>query len=77
MPHVITSGCIGIKEHACVEVCPMECIYDGGDQFLIYPNECCDCTGCIPVCPVSAIFPEEDVPAAEFHSIAKNRDFFS
>ena len=63
MPHVITSPCIGTKDQACTEVCPVECIYDAGEMFLIQPDECIDCGACVPACPVSAIFPEEDVPA--------------
>ena len=54
----------------------MECIYDGGDQFLIHPDECIDCGACVPACPVSAIFPEEDVPGGEEEFIVKNKAFF-
>ena len=77
MTYIITSACIGVKDHACTQVCPVDCIHDGGDQFFIDPDDCIDCGSCIPACPVSAIFPEEDVPAAEFESIAKNKNFFS
>lgn len=76
MPHVIVSPCIGVKDQACTEVCPVECIYDGGDQFLIHPDECIDCGACVPACPVSAIFPEEDVPGGEESFIEKNRAHF-
>jgi NAD-dependent dihydropyrimidine dehydrogenase PreA subunit len=43
MTYVITEPCIGTKDQSCVEVCPVDCIYDGGDQFLINPEECIDC----------------------------------
>lgn len=76
MPHVITSPCIGTKDSACTEVCPVECIYEGDDQFYIHPEECIDCGACVPACPVSAIFPAEDVPAAEQSFIAKNASHF-
>ncbi|SMB96137.1 NAD-dependent dihydropyrimidine dehydrogenase, PreA subunit [Deinococcus hopiensis KR-140] len=76
MPHVIVSPCIGVKDQACTEVCPVECIYDGGDQFVIHPDECIDCGACVPACPVSAIFPEEDVPGGEEEFIVKNRAHF-
>ena len=76
MPHIITSPCIGTKDQACTEVCPVECIYDAGDMFLIHPDECIDCGACVPACPVSAIFPEEDVPAGEESYIEKNRVHF-
>lgn len=76
MTHIITSPCTGVKDQACTEVCPVECIYDGGDQYLIHPDECIDCGACVPACPVSAIFPEEDVPGSEMAFIARNYEFF-
>ncbi|MFC3860929.1 ferredoxin [Deinococcus antarcticus] len=76
MPHVITSPCIGTKDQACTEVCPVECIYDAGEMLLIHPDECIDCGACVPACPVSAIYPEEDVPAEENAYIEKNRAYF-
>lgn len=73
MPHVITEPCIGTKDASCVEVCPVECIYDGGDQYYINPDECIDCGACVPACPVSAIYPEEDVPEQWKNYTEKNR----
>ena len=73
MPHVICEPCIGVKDQSCVEVCPVECIYDGGDQFYIHPEECIDCGACVPACPVNAIYPEEDVPEQWKSYIEKNR----
>jgi len=73
MAHVITEPCIGTKDQSCVEVCPVECIYDGGDQLYIHPDECIDCGACVPACPVSAIYPEEDVPEQWKEYIEKNR----
>lgn len=72
MPHVICEPCIGVKDASCVEVCPVECIYEAEDQFYIHPEECIDCGACVPACPVSAIFPEEDVPEEWQSFIAKN-----
>ena len=66
MTFVITQACIGTTDQACVEVCPVDCIHfeEGTDQLLyINPVECIDCGACQPACPVSAIFPEPDVPA--------------
>ena len=63
VPHIICEPCIGTKDQACVDVCPVECIYEADDQFYIHPEECIDCGACVPACPVTAIFPEEDVPA--------------
>jgi NAD-dependent dihydropyrimidine dehydrogenase PreA subunit len=76
MAFIITQPCIGTKDSACVEVCPVECIYEGDDQFYIHPDECIDCGACVPACPVSAIFPEEGVPADQTAFIAKNRVHF-
>ena len=73
MPHVICEPCIGVKDQSCVEVCPVECIYAGGDQFYIHPEECIDCGACVPACPVNAIYPEEDVPEQWKSYIEKNR----
>jgi len=73
MPHVIAEPCIGVKDRSCQEVCPVECIYDGGDQLYIHPDECIDCGACVPVCPVAAIYPEEDLPERWVDFIEKNR----
>jgi ferredoxin len=65
MTYVITSPCIGTKDRSCVEVCPVDCIHDEGDEdMMLYidPNECIDCGACEPACPVTAIFAEDDVP---------------
>ena len=62
MTYVITEPCIGTKDQSCVEVCPVDCIYEAGDQFLINPEECIDCGACEPECPVEAIYPEDEVP---------------
>jgi NAD-dependent dihydropyrimidine dehydrogenase PreA subunit len=62
MTYVITEPCIGTKDQSCVEVCPVDCIYDAGDHFMINPEECIDCGACEPECPVDAIYPEDEVP---------------
>ena len=72
MPHIIVEPCIGTKDASCVDVCPVECIYEADDQFYIHPEECIDCGACIPACPVSAIYTEEDVPTEWESFIAKN-----
>ena len=80
MTHVIVDLCI--RDGACVEVCPVECIVPGKPEdqwpwFYIDPDTCIDCGACVPECPVEAIFPEEDVPQEFAAAIAKNRSFFS
>ena len=66
MTFVITQPCIDTTDQSCVEVCPVDCIHfeSGADRMLyINPAECIDCGACQPACPVSAIFPDADVPA--------------
>ena len=77
MAYVICEPCIDVKDQSCVEVCPVDCIYEGEDQFYINPDECIDCGACEPVCPVEAIFPAEDVPEEWKSFIEKNANFFA
>ncbi|MSQ42140.1 MAG: ferredoxin family protein [Dehalococcoidia bacterium] len=66
MTFVITQPCIDTTDQSCVEVCPVDCIHfeEGVDRMLyIDPVECIDCGACQPACPVTAIFPEPDLPA--------------
>ena len=62
MTYVITEPCIDVLDKSCVEVCPVDCIYEGPEMLYIHPDECIDCGACEPVCPVTAIFAEDDVP---------------
>ena len=62
MPYVITEACISVKDKSCVDVCPVDCIYEGPDQLFIHPDECIDCGACVPACPVEAIFALDEVP---------------
>ncbi len=65
MTYVITEPCINTKDRSCVDVCPVDCIHDDGDDdrmLYINPDECIDCGACEPACPVTAIFAEDDVP---------------
>jgi ferredoxin len=63
MTYVIAEPCIDVKDRACVDECPVDCIYEGPRMLYIQPDECVDCDACMPVCPVTAIFPEEDLPS--------------
>jgi ferredoxin len=76
MTYVITDACAPLKDKACVDVCPVDCIYEGPEQLYIHPDECIDCGACEPECPVTAIFPEEDVPVASRQYIQINREVF-
>ena len=85
MTYVIVEPCIGVKDRACVDVCPVDCIHPRKDEnrfeketmLYIHPDECIDCGACEPECPVTAIFPEEDVPENMQSYIAKNKDVFN
>lgn len=76
MTFVITSPCIEEKAADCVDVCPVDCIEEGEDQYYIDPDVCIDCGACEMACPVSAIYHEDDVPDDEKEYIEKNRKFF-
>ena len=78
MTYIITEPCVGEKDGACVDVCPVDCIYttDEDDMFYINPDECIDCAACEPVCPVTAIFAEDAVPPMYSDYTAKNYDYF-
>lgn len=78
MTYVITQPCIDVKDGTCIDVCPMDCIH-GTDQdkmLFIDPEECIDCGGCVPACPVNAIFPEQEVPENWREYTQINADYF-
>ena len=62
MTYIIAEPCVDIKDRACVDEWPVDCIYEGPRMLYIHPEECVDCGACEPVCPVEAIFYEDDLP---------------
>ena len=60
MTYVVTDNCIKCKYTDCVEVCPVDCFYEGEDMLVINPEECIDCGVCVPECPADAIKPESE-----------------
>ena len=74
MAYIIAQPCVDVQDRACVDVCPVDCIYEPEDTELkegdtafkkmlyIHPEECIDCGACEPECPEEAIFPEDEVP---------------
>lgn len=85
MPYVIAEPCIGVKDTACVDACPVDVIrprkdeVDHGEanQLYIFPDDCIDCGACVPVCPVSAIFLAEELPARWAHYAEINADWYA
>ena len=76
MTYTICEPCIDVKDKACVDECPVDCIYEGPRMLYIHPDECVDCAACEPVCPVVAIFYEDDVPAEWKQFTPINAEFF-
>ena len=60
MAYVVTDNCIKCKYMDCVEVCPVDCFYEGENMLVIHPDECIDCGVCEPECPADAIKPDTD-----------------
>ena len=79
MTYIIAEPCLNVKDTACVEVCPVDCIHGKDEDKMLYinPEECIDCGACEPACPVQAIFPEEEVPEKWEGFIQSNADFFT
>ena len=76
MTYVIGQPCIDVLDRACVDECPVDCIYEGERALYIHPDECVDCGTCEPVCPVEAIFYEDDLPEPWSAFTADNARFF-
>ena len=76
MTYTIAFPCVDLKDNAGIEECPVDCIYEGGRMLYIQPDECVDCGACEPVCPVEAIFYEDDVPEEWKEYTAANAEFF-
>jgi ferredoxin len=75
MPYVVTENCIKCKYMDCVEVCPVDCFYEGENMLVIHPDECIDCGVCEPECPAEAIYPDTADEATSQDWIEINRKF--
>ncbi|MCK4944798.1 MAG: ferredoxin family protein [Alphaproteobacteria bacterium] len=75
MTYVVTDVCIKCKYTDCVEVCPVDCFYEGKNMLVINPDECIDCGVCLPECPVDAIVADSDPRAEKFLEL--NREYSS
>ena len=75
MTYVVTENCIRCKYTDCVEACPIDDCFKEGENFLVIdPEECIDCSLCVPECPAGAIYAEADVPEDQQHYIALNAE---
>lgn len=74
MTFVVTENCIKCKYTDCVEVCPVDCFYEGPNFLVINPDECIDCALCEPECPIEAIVSEDDVSDAQREFLALNAE---
>jgi NAD-dependent dihydropyrimidine dehydrogenase PreA subunit len=84
MAYIICEPCIGTKDTACVDVCPVDCIHPRKDEsayataemLYIHPDECIDCGACVPACPVDAIYSLDETPQQWASFIRKNADYY-
>jgi NAD-dependent dihydropyrimidine dehydrogenase PreA subunit len=84
MAFIIAQPCVGVKDTACIAVCPVDCIHPTNseadfasvDQLYIDPDTCIDCNLCVDECPVAAIFAEADLPAEWSEFIARNAAYY-
>src|SRR5690606_38513593 len=74
MTFVVGENCIKCKHTDCVEVCPVDCFYEGPNFLVIHPDECIDCALCEPECPVDAIFSEDELPEDQQVFLELNRE---
>lgn len=72
MAYIVGEGCINCKHTDCVEVCPVDCFYEGPNTLVINPDECIDCGLCEPECPEKAIYDESELPVDQQHMIEIN-----
>jgi NAD-dependent dihydropyrimidine dehydrogenase PreA subunit len=84
MAYIICEPCIGTKDSACVDVCPVDCIHPRKDEpefattemLFIHPDECIDCGACVPACPVEAIYALDETPDKWKSFIPKNAEYY-
>ena len=72
MTYVVTESCIKCKYTDCVEICPVDCFYEGPEFLVIDPDECIDCGLCEPECPIEAIYADDDLPSDQIEFIEIN-----
>jgi ferredoxin len=75
--YVVAEPCVDVLDKACIDECPVDCIYEGARMMYINPDECVDCGACEPVCPTEAIYYEDDVPEQWSGFVPAGREFFN
>jgi NAD-dependent dihydropyrimidine dehydrogenase PreA subunit len=84
MAHIIAEPCVGVKDTACVKVCPVDCIHPTKEEakfetetmLYIHPDDCIDCGLCVEECPVKAIFTPQNLPPEWESFVEKNADYY-
>lgn len=74
MTYLVTEDCINCKYTDCVEVCPVDCFHEGANMLVIDPDECIDCSLCVPECPIDAIIADDDATDTQQHLYQLNLD---
>ncbi len=69
MTYLVTDNCIKCKYTDCVEVCPVDCFYEGENMLVIHPDECIDCGVCEPECPAEAIVPDTEPGLEKWYAL--------
>ena len=77
MTYIIAEPCVDVLDKACIEECPVDCIYEGDRKLYVNPKECIDCGACEPVCPVEAITQDRRVDPEYTDFVEDNRRFFT
>ena len=72
MTYIVNDKCIGCKYTDCVDVCPVDCFYEGENMLVIHPDECIDCGLCEPECPIEAIYADDELPSNQIEFIEIN-----
>ncbi len=73
MTFIVSENCIKCKYTDCVDVCPVDCFYEGPNMLVINPDECIDCALCEPECPIDAIYAEDELPENQIDFIEINK----
>ena len=77
MTYLVTDNCVKCKYTDCVEVCPVDCFYEGENMLVINPDECIDCGVCVPECPAEAIVADVDLPEPDRSNWIKINTIYS